>query len=447
MANYSAATFIAPFASTDIVIGFVNKLGNRTGGINVCQYDKASAEGNELWVFVQDKRQRVLDFESPQEALQAFDTLQSTVNQLLPNCEFVGGSPAAPPQTIESITLTEYKNKQSTNDLTPLQWYDIADTSPVFDLGPTIRVQAKSSDDFQPTGVSLSTDELVTINVLDNTIVRREDTVNKILSLGRSVINHTGSTFLKASTFSTIDATDSTYIEADNHSVIEVTDSDHVKAINNSNVVVDDGDHLFFDNIQEDLTSFAGLLSDIQVNPTETIGKHGRATMSDSDGETLYSYIELVDQETPALTGDVEKILDNAIPSANAEFRINVKPGLGSNTLTIKDSGLTVLAEITSALQDSILTFRWNKNTQLFEFVQPNASENIVALTITSDGQTSFAGLAPVPTRPEKSQLIVNGQVQVYGASEDYHIVGDTLFWVSTNFSLETDDEAVLRYV
>jgi hypothetical protein len=327
-----------------------------------------------------------------------------------------------------------------------LQWYDIADTFSTFDLGPTIRVQAKANDDFEPSGMSLTTKELVTINVVDDTIPYREDTVTKTLAINRSFITNSGSTYLKASNLSTISAVNSSYIEASNNSNVTANTCNNVVATNGSVLTVVNGNNIFADNINVDFTAFAGLINNIEINPTSSIGKLGRETMSTTNSETLYSYINLVEQVTPVLTANISKILDNPAQLANAEFRILVGSGLGTYTLTIQDSSLTSLFVISSALANTVLTFRWNKVTNLFELVPNAQSLNVLSLTVGVDGQTNFTGIVPTPTNPSSSELIVNGDVQTYGVSADYYVVGDTLFWTNLDFSLEVTDQVIFKY-
>lgn len=446
MGTYSLATFLASFLPTDVVLKFVNANGQRTFGINVCQYEKSSAEGSEVWIYLEDSKHRTLLFGSPQEALQALTVLKNAVEALRPNCE--GAPLVAPPQTINAITLTAYKAAQASNTLIPLQWYDISDTGPIYDLGPVIRVQAKTNSDFEPSGISLTTNELVTLNVVDDTIPRRENTVNKTLAQTRSFIVIDDSSFyLRASNYSTITASNSNYLEAENNSTITATDSDYITATNGANLTVINANNIFADGITVDFSSFSGLVNDIEINTTTSIGKLGREDLNPSlNNEILYSYINLVELVTPTLTINLTKILDNPAATANGEFRILVGSGLGSYTLTIQDSALTPLIAITAGMANTVVTFRWNKLTNLFELVPNTLSQNIIQLTVVFNGQTSIAGIAPVPVNPTLSTLEINGSPQTYGVTEDYYIVGNTLFWTDNDFILETTDELILKY-
>jgi hypothetical protein len=445
MGTYSLATFLAPYLPTDVILKFVNVNAQRTFGINVCQYEKASAEDNELWINLEDSKHRVLTFSTTQEAQQALIAFKNAVEILLPNC--TNAPLVAPPQTINAITLIAYKAAQLANTLIPLQWYDISDTGPIYDLGPVIRAQAKTSSDYEPSGLSLTTNELVTLNVLDNTIPRRENTVNKTLAETTSFITIDDSSFyVNAVNFSTVNAANSLYVKAENNSILTVDTCQNVAAINGSDLVLVGGNNVSVDGIIVDLTAYATLVNDIQANLTDSIGKLGRENMVFVDNETLLSYINLVEQVTPIITSSIVKTLDNIIPTANAEFRILVGSGLGAYTITIYDTAATPLIVLSSGMANRVVTFRWNKNTNLFELVVNAESLNVVTLVVGVDGQTSIAGISPVPINPTTSTLEINGSPQEYGALNDYYIIGDTLFWTDNDFTLETTDELILKY-
>lgn len=445
MATYTALTFLAPFAPTDTVLKLVNSNAQRTAGVNVCQYEKSSVEGNELWIFLEDAKHRILQFSSPQEALQALVILRAAIEALRPNC--FTSLPVAPPQTINAITLAAYKAQQIANSLIPLQWYDVADNTSIYDLGPAIRVQAKTSNDFEPSGISLTTNELVTLNVLDDTIARRENTVKKTLAQNRSTISASDtSAYINATNFSNITALNSNYLEATNNSVLEATNSTQIYVSNGANVVLEDASNVFIEGLTIDFSFLSGLVNDVNINQTDSIGKLGRENLSTVDDETLLSYVNLIEQVTPTLVADISKILENPVADANGEFRILVGPNLGSYTITIKDTTLTPLLVISAGIVNSIVTFRWNKTTSKFVYVPNVASLVVIELPVIFNGQTSIAGIAPTPINPTLSTLEVNGLPQVYGVVEDYYITGDTFFWTNNDFQLEVDDTLILKY-
>lgn len=445
MGSYLSTTFLAPFAPTDTILKVFNKQNQRIFGINVCQYEKAIAEDLFLLVYVEDAAPKILDFDTAQDAEDALIIVQNAIDQLSSNCAFGASTPAAPPQTINAITLTQYKIQQAAATLIPLQWYDIADTAPIYNLGPTIRAQAKSTTDFEPSGVALSTNELVTINVLDDTIARRENTVTKTLAQNHSSITNTGSTYMQAVDFSTIVATGSSYIEAYNHSTLNVSGCSAISA-NNSVVTLVNANNVTINDITVNLTAFSGLVNDVIIDSSSSIGKLGRQAMTTANNQVLYAYVNTVELTTPTLTGSIVKKLDNAVPTANGEFRILVGSNLSGFVLTIQDSASTVLLAISSSMVGSTIVFRWNKLTSLFELVKTTSALNIVQLTVGSTGQTSFGSISPVPANPTTSELTVNGQVQTYGVLADYYIVSNTLFWNNLDFTLDLTDKLVLRY-
>lgn len=445
-ATYSISNFLGTYAPTDVVLKVFNISGVRTFGVNVCQYDKATTEDAFLWIAQVDQAPIILEFGSTSEAQTALQIFQNAIDALTPNCPFVSATPAAPPQTIISITLIAYQAAQSSNSLIPLQWYDINDTLNVFGLGATIRAQARTINDFEPSGIALTSGDLVTINVVDGTVQRRENVTSKTVAENRSYITNTSSMFMKATNFSTIVAVSSLYIEANTGSTLNVTNCTYITAINGSSVTLTNCEYVSFNNITANLNTYSGLINNVQVDQSNTIGKLGRQTMDLTNSETLYSYIALVEQVTPTLTGNLIKTLANPISTANGEFRILVGSGLGSYTLTIQDTASNILATITAALANTVLTFRWNKNTNLFVLVPNTQTKNVTTLVVASNGQTSITGISPVPTSPATSELIINGDVQVYGNSADYYIVGNTLFWVSPDFILETTDKVILKY-
>lgn len=64
-------------------------------------------------------------------------------------------------------------------------------------------------------------------------------------------------------------------------------------------------------------------------------------------------------------------------------------------------------------------------------------------LTVTVNGQTVFT-LSTIPENVNISQLMINGCKQTYGT--DYTIVGTTVTWLNTNFTLATTDRVEIYY-
>lgn len=67
-------------------------------------------------------------------------------------------------------------------------------------------------------------------------------------------------------------------------------------------------------------------------------------------------------------------------------------------------------------------------------------------LIVTSDGQTSFS-LSVTPGTPEDAFLSLNGQVSIYGVTEDFTISGSTLTWNNPDgLTLKTTDKFQIWY-
>lgn len=91
MATYFSGSFLGSHAPTDLILKIFDNLGDRTFGINVCQYEKATSEGAFLYIYVQDTDPKILEFASSADAAIALDNFLAAVDALAPNCKVAAG--------------------------------------------------------------------------------------------------------------------------------------------------------------------------------------------------------------------------------------------------------------------------------------------------------------------------------------------------------------------
>jgi len=64
-----------------------------------------------------------------------------------------------------------------------------------------------------------------------------------------------------------------------------------------------------------------------------------------------------------------------------------------------------------------------------------------------SPGGTFTALLSEFPAIPANVKMSINGQLQLFGAGEDFTITGKTITWrLTADFSIESDDEITFHY-
>jgi len=449
--SYTSSNFIKTYQISDRVIQIQNSLSQKIFSLNVCNENKIYVSNNLLVVVLEDNspvKQYTLDFSSNVEANAALLSLKSALDTLKVNCSTPGTTPPSPSSTPIVITYLQYKASQQTGGLIALQWYDVSDTTNLLGYNSaTIRLLAKSIDDFEPSGIIISTKELVVINTLDDTTQRYEFATQKILGLNKSkIVYDANSNYIKAANNSTITSTSSTHIEASENSTLIVSGCNNVKVFGATNVTLSNATNITIDNIQQDLSSIGFNLVSITLNPTNSIGKDGRGSnVNKSSDLSFISYKDFIDQVFNYTTSNNTIIvtLDNKITQANGTFRIKYTGSGSGNTLTVQDSEGNVLYQINDTVKECWAVFKYNPLTSLFEFINldlPGTSNHTVYQTTpASDGQTSFT--LPVPaTIPAELEMFVNGNKVKFGPDFTYASPNVVTF-KNRLYSLATTDE------
>ncbi len=385
MGNYLSSNFIKSYQSTDLFLTILDKFNNKKFILSVCKYERVFNKGSKLYVSQEDRDLIVLDFNSSNDCLAGMQALQTAIEDLEGNCS-ITPSPGSLP-VINSITYAQYKALQASNSLVALQWYDVADLTSIFSVGPVLRLQAKTTDDFEPKGVIPSSNISIKINCLDDTIQYYEDSDKKILGTNNSIIvDFDGnSEKITADNNSNVVSTNSSKILSYS-SILELDSCENIVAFN-SNLELKFCDNCNFYNILH--TGGLSNYSDISVNTTSTIGKKGS---QDHDflslSQTLYSYKDnthiIVNNDL--LTLDQTLILDNEIIEANGEFYFEVISN-GSPTsyeIEIKDISNNTLFTITSNQIGFSIYLRFNKVSGLFEFISQSVIDLSGLATITN---------------------------------------------------------------
>lgn len=448
--SYSSSNFIQAYNSTDRIIQIQNSLLQKVFSINVCNENKIYVSNNLLIIILEDnnpQKQYNLDFSSNTEANTAFVSLKSAIDTLHINCLPTTRTPPSPSSTPIAITYVQYQSQQQAGTLIALQWYDVSDTTNLLNLNTaTLRLLAKSVDDYEPSGVIVAAKILITINTLDNSIQRYEFASQKILSLNKSSITYDiNSKFISAYTNSTITAASSTNVEANNNSTLNVSGCNLVKAINGTNVKLLNATNVDIDNIQQDLTTIGFNLVSVKLDQINSIGKEGRnSNVNITTNQTLLAYRDYTDQVFNYTTNSNTIIvtLDNKILQANGTFRLKYMGTGTGNTITVEDLSANVLYVLNDTVKNCWAVFKFNKNTNLFEFINLDLSgtstHTVHQTNPTVNGQTVFN--LPVPaTVPSELEMFVNGNKLRFGYDFTYASPNIVTFQ-NAMYLLETTD-------
>jgi len=442
MSIYNSLNFISSYNPNNIYITILDSFGKKVHGINICKYESFKVKSKTLLINLSDRNPIELEFSSKGEALQAGELLQTVVETLQPNCSIIP-TPGDTP-VVQPITLSQYKALQLTSGLVAFQWYDVADISNVFNLGPTLRVQALSINDYQPKGILPNSNIAIKVNVIDDTIQFYEDSEYKILRLNNSNVITLDNTnyYLQSQNNSLIVAqNNSEKIYANNSSNLIVNNCSNILA-DNSSVNIANASNCKFYNISNDLSLVTGL-NNIIVDKTNTVGKKGIESFQ-LNNDDLISYVNLTNivLDNSLLDANYVKKLKNYITDANAEFIFEVIASLAKTnyTVEIQDKNGNTLYTINNGDIDKKIFFRYNKVTDKFElfYINNRTLENYEKIDVLNDNDTTFA-LSRIVNKPNLSKLFVNGQLQEYGVLNDFYIQsGNQLVWTNRNFKLKT---------
>lgn len=448
---FNSSNFLAPYLPTAKVVEIRNSAGVKTFTISVCNYQKSKVSNTNLLIYLEDnnfEKQYTLDFPTNLQALNAQVSFKDAINSLKINCEAINLTPPSPSQTPIPITYLQYKNLQQTSTLFIAQWYDVTDVTDLLGFGGvTIRLLAKTVDDYEPSGIILGGKQLVTITTLDDTIQRFEVGDKKILALNNSAITYDSlSTKLTASTGSSLTSVNSNNVDIKGGSVGIITDCSYVEISNNSDVSLTNATKVVIDNIQQNLSILTFNLLNVAINQSDSLGKVGKNVLVNQTVDlTLETYSDVTDQEVRFTTNNntLTITLSNQILQANGEFRIKYSGTGTGNIVTIEDTASTTLFELNDGKKDIWAIFRFNKGTQLYEFVRVDftkvASHTDYQVNVTSVGQTIFP-LPVQPTDPLLLEMFINGQKQLFGP--DFTFTSPNLVtYQNRHFTLQVDDE------
>lgn len=446
MANYLASTFISSFLSTSKTLRILSASGQISFSFSVCNYQKALVGGNNLYIVLEDNnKEYILDFDTTSEAMSALVLFKNAVDTLRQNCgEAAATVPTGSSETIINSTYAAYKAAASAHTLVPLQWYDVVDSTGVlFTAGTTLRLFATTESDVSPTGTVLnSTNAIIAINCNNDSVIRYELSAIKSTFLNSLPLNQvlSSSSNILANA-SNINATGSSFIES-NNSVATLINCSSIR-LNNSTVTLSSVSNTTFDNIQQDLSAIGFNLSGIEIDRNTSLGKTGRAEKDGSSlNLTLQAYYDTIEQNITLDTNanSMNIILDNKILQANGEFRIKWMGTGTGNIINILDKNSSNLFTLTDAQKGFWVSFKFNKTTGLFEFINIIGFQSGVPYTVSSvtNSQTIFP--LPIPaTNPTELEMFVNGQKQLYNL--DFSYASQSVTFLNRDYSLDSNDQ------
>lgn len=448
---FNTSNFLVSYLPSAKALEIKNSAGNKVYTLVVCNYQKSNVSNNNLLIFLEDnnfQKQYTLDFPSKADAIIAQIALKDAINSLKVNCDPLALTPPSPSQTPIPITYLQYKGLQQTSTLFVAQWYDVTDSTDLLGFGGvTMRLLAKTIDDYEPSGIILGTRQLITITTLDDTVQRFEEGEKKILALNNSSITYdSDSSKLTASTGSTLTSTNSNNIDIKGGSIGIVTNCSYVEISNNSNVSLENAVKVVIDNIQQNLSSLTFDLLNVSINPSDSIGKVGKlVTTNQTTDLTLESYNSVTDQEYKftSNTNSITLTLSNQILQANGEFRIKYSGSGSGNTIEIEDTDSNLLFTLDDGKKDIWAVFRFNKTSQLYEFVRLDftkvASHTVYQVNVSSVGQVNFS--LPIPASdPLQLEMFINGQKQLYGPDFTYSSPNIAIYQ-NRHYTLQIGDE------
>lgn len=453
---YNSQTFIATYNSTDTALVFLDTQGRRVQGINLCKYQDSGVSENIVWILLEGSITIELEFSTTNDAQIAQTIIANTIDLLHPNCEISSGGGNDNPIVPISITLVNYQELVSTNNVVAFQWYDIIDVNNQLGRGiqEVYRVFSLTTNDSNPKGIVLETNDKVIIDTIHLLITDEIDNNINSSKLNKGTLSLTNSNTIFSINNSAIIANGCNQIYS-NNSTLNLTSSNNVTAINSS-LTGSNIQNVVLQGVTINMTSFPDkVLRDVQIDQSNSIGKEGIdwIDLSSMLSSTIYlSYINrnhLYLKNT--LVQDSIIYLRNISQGVNAEFILHIPStvNLGGFTITVKDYNTnSILDIITTNNLGTFLSYKWDISNLSFITLNGNSQvngEKRDLITVITNGQTSFINaLSYTSIFPNNSLLIINGQVQIYGV--DYTISNRKLTWISTDFSLKTTDKIYLIY-
>lgn len=444
------SNFLRNYTSTAKVLEIQDQNGLKVYTFSVCNYQKSSVSGANLLVYLEDNyenKQYVLGFPNESQALQAQIQFKNAINTLIVNCAAQALTPPAPSQTPIQITYVQYKTLQQGGNLIMLQWYDVTDTTNLLGFGGvTFRILAKTVNDNEPAGVNISSQELVIISTLDDTIQKLELASQRILALNNSKVAYDSfSSKLTVSTNSILNSTSSSNIEVSNGSTVTTNNCMFLNVSNNSNIIIGNATKIVINNIQQDLSTIGFNLSNVIIDQSNTEGKLGKTLINNPVDKTFVSYNDTTDEELRFSTSNntITITLDNKITQANGVFKFLYSGAGLDNVINVVDKNSAALYTINDTVKDIWIVFQFNKNTGLFEFFNldftSNNTHSIYVVTVGTNGQTVITLPNPA-TDASRLQMCVNGQDQLFGPDFTYSNPG-TITYQNRHYTLQIGDE------
>lgn len=449
---FSTSNFIYSYAPTDRAIRIIDTSGNIVHTINICNYQKSGVFGANLAISMEDQfDEYLLSFPSNSEAKVALNMFKNTINTLKPNCvsNFNSG-PAPVPGTTVSITYVAFKALQVANNLVPLQWYDISDTTNIlFNNGnKIIRVLVQETDDRHNRGQIIGSHEYVVFDCVLDKITYYNDSVKNITIVNGTPNNHsfTNSDNIFSSNSSAINADASFKIEASNSSNLTCSSCMGIKATNFCNLTLSNASNVTFNNIQQNMSSFPFTLSNLEIDRNNSLGKHGFTNRNNPSGTILLNaYGDQIEQDITFTTNNNTVIfnLSNLITQAKSIFRIRYKGNGINNTITVANNNLPIIV-IMDNNKDNTLEFSYNSALGIYELrnIETKVSLNgkSVQLTGLATGQINFNLNIPI-TAPEKTELFINGIKQLYSLDFFYNSTLGLFQYLNRFYIINSNDE------
>lgn len=468
---YNPSTFIRTYSTTDRIIQIENEFGIKSFSINICNYQKSLVQDKNLILYFEESdatKKFILEFANSSDSLLGEIAISNAINTLKPNCLPVL-NPTNPVTTPVPITYLQYQTLRTANNLVPLQYYDVTDSTNLLGLGTVVyRVLAKTNNDKFPQGIITSQSEIfVIIDTVNSIFKERKNLIRNISLNGDSTIveptfNNTNLILHESSgTFN-----NSNYIVSKKSINNTLTDCNNVELNNVSNLIVST-----LSNVQiKDITSinlqtlFPGGLSDVSINKTTSIGKEGFANWYVDSSQTDLTFSAYKDKvnlsievgDLPLGTSFTSNIyFKNLITVANSIFRVKFNFVNTTDDLVIinlKDftSNTTFFTGKFSTIQNKTFECRWNLDLQIYELLdvldkKPRIEKK--EIFTPTNGQTIFNlkyGTYETVVYPEINanllEMFVNGQKQTMGL--DYTFTSpNVVTFQNRGFTLSTSDE------
>lgn len=448
--SYVSSTFIGSYTSSSKTVRILNSVGQIVFTINACNYQKSSVNGNNLNIILEDNTvEYVLDFTSSSDAKQGMLLFKTAIDTLRLNCNQSSGGGTPPSINPIPISYAQYKTLQQGSNLIAFQWYDVTDVAgAILPSGSTIRLQPVTVDDFHPTGEVLNASRpRISINSVTDDVIYYEKPDNRVILINAKPTDQTidsGSNNIIVKNKSIVTAISSTVVEVDSKSTVNLNGCNNIK-ISNSSITLTNATNVTIDDITQDFSGFGFNLSNVSINPYDTVGKKGRANLTAN--KTLEAYFDTVEQVFGVTSNNnaYTVILENKIASVNSDFKIKYFTASSTgNTITVKNIDNSIIFVVTDNQIGEWVIFRWNKLTSLYEFVciEYGAGLSGIPYIVSSptNGQTAF--VLPIPAAQViKMEMYINGQKKLYGLDFSYTSSTQTVTYANRDFVIATTDE------